>query len=94
MQKIIEIEQHLLFFIDFFRVPKYRVRPIVVIMIGNDTPFYLSVCLSICLSFSLSVCISVCLSICLSVCRSVGLSVFLTSNNYKKSQTFTKSLKY
>ena len=29
MQKIIEIEQHLLFFIDFFRVPKYRVRPIV-----------------------------------------------------------------
>ena len=28
MQKIIEIEQHLLFFIDFFRVPKYRVRPI------------------------------------------------------------------
>ena len=30
MQKIIEIEQHLLFFIDFIRVPKYRVRPIVV----------------------------------------------------------------
>ena len=29
MQKIIEIEQHLLFFIDFIRVPKYRVRPIV-----------------------------------------------------------------
>ena len=29
MQKIIEIEQHLLFFINFFRVPKYRVRPIV-----------------------------------------------------------------
>ena len=29
MQKIIEIEQHLLFSIDFFRVPKYRVRPIV-----------------------------------------------------------------
>ena len=28
MQKIIEIEQHLLFFIDFIRVPKYRVRPI------------------------------------------------------------------
>ena len=31
MQKIIEIEQHLLFFIDFLRVPKYRVRPIVVV---------------------------------------------------------------
>ena len=29
MQKIIEIEQHLLFFIDFIRVPKYRVRPII-----------------------------------------------------------------
>ena len=29
MQKISEIEQHLLFFIDFLRVPKYRVRPIV-----------------------------------------------------------------
>ena len=28
MQKIIEVEQHLLFFIDFIRVPKYRVRPI------------------------------------------------------------------
>ena len=28
MQKIIEIEQHLLFFIDFLRVPKHRVQPI------------------------------------------------------------------
>ena len=28
MQKVIEIEQYLLFFIDFIRVPKYRVRPI------------------------------------------------------------------
>ena len=28
-KKIIEIEQHLLFFIDFLRVPKYRNRPIV-----------------------------------------------------------------
>ena len=29
MRKIIEIEQHLLFFIDFLHVPKYRVRPII-----------------------------------------------------------------
>ena len=28
MQKIIEIEHHLLFFIDFLRVPKCCVRPI------------------------------------------------------------------
>ena len=28
MQKIIEIEQDLLFYMDFLRVPKYRVRPI------------------------------------------------------------------
>ncbi len=28
MQKFIEIEQHLLFFIDFLCVPKYRVRSI------------------------------------------------------------------
>ena len=32
MQKISEIEQHLLFFIDFLRVPKYRVRPIAVML--------------------------------------------------------------
>ena len=37
MQKIIEIEQHLLFFIDFLRVPKYRVRPIFFSIFQNIT---------------------------------------------------------
>ena len=37
MQKISEIEQHLLFFIDFLRVPKYRVRPIT-----SRSPFILN----------------------------------------------------
>ncbi len=43
MQKIIEIEQHLLFFIIFFRVPKYRVRPIklvsLVLVLAKSTYF-------------------------------------------------------
>ena len=34
MQKNIEIEQHLLFFIDFIRVPKCRVRPIGLVLEG------------------------------------------------------------
>ena len=46
MQKIIEIEQHLLFFIDFIRVPKYRVRPITVCYIlgGPEVSIQCLVC--------------------------------------------------
>ena len=42
MQKIIEIEQHLLFFIDFIRVPKYRVRPIVSLLVTLLSPIRIS----------------------------------------------------
>ena len=56
MQKIIEIEQYLLFFIDFFRMPKYRIQPIYIIFW-----FRLSVCVYVCLYVCMSVCLYVCM---------------------------------
>ena len=59
MQKIIEIEQHLLFFIDFIRVPKYRVRPIVIHKLDDAKDTCACLCVYVCIFLCVFVCVDV-----------------------------------